>query len=129
MSKTSSVLAQLPNNIVESEELTLAAKKTLGALLLWTENSKAMESGIIAIDNKTLCKIGGIEHDTLLEALADLKLYGLVDRKIGEGEGAASEYTIHFEELEKPLRKRSIGERFSRFMSQSKSLEMPIRTT
>lgn len=116
MSKTSSVLAQLPNNIVESE-LSLAAQKTLGALLLWTENSKAMESGIIAIDNKTLCRIGGVGHDTLLEALADLKLYGLVDRKIGEGEGAASEYTIHFEELEKPLRKRSIGERFGRFMS------------
>lgn len=128
MSKTSSVLAQLPNNIVESE-LSLAAKKTLGALLLWTENSKAMESGIIAIDNKTLCRIGGVGHDTLLEALADLKLYGLVDRKIGEGEGAASEYTIHFEELGKPLRKRSISERFGRFMSQSKSLEMPIRTT
>lgn len=128
MSKTSTVLAQLPNNIVESE-LSLAAKKTLGALLLWTENSKAMESGIIAIDNKTLCRIGGVGHDTLLEALADLKLYGLVDRKIGEGEGAASEYTIHFEELGKPLRKRSISERFGRFMSQSKSLEMPIRTT
>ena len=129
MSKTSSVLAQLPNNIVESEELTLAAKKTLGALLLWTENSKAMESGIIAIDNKTLCKIGGVGHDKLQEALADLKLYGLVDRKVGEGLGNASEYTIHFEELEKPLMKRSISERFGRFMNKSKSLETPIGIT
>ena len=128
MSKTSSVLAQLPTNITESE-LSLAAQKTLGALLLWTENSKAMESGIIAIDDKKLCKIGGIGHDTLLEALADLKLYGLVDRKIGEGLGNASEYTIHFEELEKPLRKRSISERFGKFMNKSKSLETPIGTT
>lgn len=128
MSSTSSVLAQLPTNITESE-LSLAAQKTLGALLLWTENSKAMESGIISIDDKKLCKIGGIGHDTLLEALADLKLYGLVDRKIGEGLGNASEYTIHFEELEKPLRKRSISERFGKFMNKSKSLETPIRTT
>ena len=128
MSSTSSVLAQLPTNITESE-LSFAAQKTLGALLLWTENSKAMESGIIAIDNKTLCKIGGVGHDKLQEALADLKLYGLVDRKVGEGLGNASEYTIHFEELEKPLRKRSISERFAQFMNKSKSLETPIRTT
>ena len=35
MSSTSSVLAQLPTNITESE-LSLAAQKTLWALLLWT---------------------------------------------------------------------------------------------
>lgn len=97
--------------------------------MLWTENSKAMESGIIAIDNKTLCKIGGVGHDKLQEALADLKLYGLVDRKVGEGLGNASEYDIHFEELEKPLMKRSISERFGRFMNKSKSFETPIGIT
>ena len=122
------VLEQLPSNILESE-LSLAAQKTLGALLLWTENSKAMESGIIAIDNELLCKIGGVGHTTLQNALAELKLYGLVDRKVGTCLGNASEYDINFEALEQPIRKRSIGERFARFKVKAQSLETPIGTT
>ena len=121
------VLEQLPSNIIESE-LSLAAQKTLGALLLWTENSKAMESGIIAIDNELLCKIGGVGHTTLQNALAELKLYGLVDRKVGTCLGNASEYDINFEALELPIRKRSIGERFARFKDKAQSLETPIGT-
>ena len=124
----SNVLEQLPTQIIESE-LSLTAKKTLAALLLWTENSKAMETGIIAISNRKLCQIGGVGGTSLTEALSELKLYGLVDRKVGTGLGDASEYTINFEKLEEPPRKRSIGERFGRFMNKSKSLETPIRTT
>ena len=122
------VLKQLPSNILDSE-MSLIAQKTLGALLLWTENSKAMESGIIAIDNKLLCKIGGVGHDKLNEALAELKIYGLVDRKIGNGLGNASEYVINFEALEQPLRKRSIRERFGKFMSNPKSSGTTIGIT
>lgn len=123
------VLEQLPSNILESE-LSLAAQKTLGALLLWTENSKALESGIIAISNKQLCKIGGVGHDTLKNALAELKLYGLVEtKKVGTCLGNASEYDINFEALEQPIRKRSIGERFARFKDKAQSPETPIGTT
>ena len=122
------VLKQLPPNILDSE-MSLIAQKTLGALLLWTENSKAMESGIIAINNKLLCKIGGVGHDKLNNALAELKIYGLVDRKVGSGLGNASEYVINFEALEKPLRKRSIRDRFGKFMGNTKSSETPIGTT
>ena len=125
----SNVLEQLPTQIIESDELSLAAKKTLGALLLWTENSKALESGIIAVSNSKLCQIGGVGGTSLIDALAELKLYGLIDRRVGTGLGDASEYTIHFERLEEPLKKRSIGERFARFMNKSKSLEKPISAT
>jgi hypothetical protein len=122
------VLEQLPSNILDSE-LSLVAQKTLGALLLWTENSKAIESGIIAIDNKLLCKIGGVGHTKLKEALAELKLYGLVDRKLGNGLGNASEYVINFEALEQPLKKRSIRDRFGKFMGSPKSSGTTIGTT
>lgn len=122
------VLKQLPPNILDSE-MSLIAQKTLGALLLWTENSKAMESGIIAINNKQLCKIGGVGHDKLNEALAELKIYGLVDRKIGSRLGNASEYVINFEALEQPLRKRSIRERFGKFISNHKSSGTTIGIT
>lgn len=122
------VLKQLPSNILDSE-MSLIAQKTLGALLLWTENSKAMESGIIAINNKLLCKIGGVGHDKLNEALAELKVYGLVDRKIGSRLGNASEYVINFEALEQPLRKRSIRDRFGKFISNLKSSGTTIGIT
>lgn len=120
----------LPDNIIKATELSDDAKKVLAALLVWAENSKAVETGIIAINDAKLAKIACIRKEKLKDIFVQLRLYDLVYRKVGGFEqGKASEYDINFDKLEQPLKKRSFSERFARFKKEVKSSENPLGTT
>ena len=120
----------LPDNIIKATELSDDAKKVLAALLVWAENSKAIETGIIAINDAKLAKIACIRKEKLKDIFVQLRLYDLVNRKVGGfKQGKASEYDINFDKLEQPLKKRSFSERFARFKKEVKSSENPLGTT
>ena len=115
----------LPPNITDSE-LSLATKKVLAAMLDWYQNSKAKETKVVTISNKVLCAIAGVGGTSLQESLRELNDFNLVSRRIGTKLGDASEYTIHFKNLLKPLKRMTFEEMFS---EELESLENPISTT
>lgn len=95
----------VPEHISESSELSLSAKKLLDALINYRFNSKACDTGKIFVSNNTLCKLAKIGHSQLLKSIIELKNYSLLDRVQGSEIGNASEYVIHFEKLNEPLKK------------------------
>ena len=115
----------LPQNIIDSEELSLASKKVLAAMLDWYKNSQANQTHIVIISNKILCAISRVGGNSLQEALRELSSYNLVTRTIGTKLGDASKYIIHFQNLIKPLKKMTFEEMFSK---ELESLENPIST-
>lgn len=115
----------LPQNIIDSQ-LSLASKKVLAAMLDWYQNSKAKETKVVTISNKVLCAIAGVGGTSLQESLRELNDFNLVSRRIGTKLGDASEYTIHFKNLLKPLKRMTFEEMFS---EELESLENPISTT
>lgn len=120
----------VPEHISESSELSLSAKKLLDALINYRFNSKACETGKIFVSNNTLCKLAKIGHSQLLKSIIELKNYSLLDRVQGSEIGNASEYVIHFEKLNEPLKKKSFDEMFGRFIGgQSKENRPTSRTT
>lgn len=119
----------VPEHISESDELSLASKKLLEALLNYQFNSKAYDTGKLFINNKTLCKLSKVGHSQLMKSIVELKMYSLVDRVQGGERGNASEYIIHFEKLKEPLKRKSFDDMFGRFMNGGQSLETPMGTT
>lgn len=119
----------VPEQIVQSEELSLASKKILEALLDYLDNSQASTTRRIFINNKTLCRLAQVGHSVMFNALKELKQYSLVDRIQGKDKGTASEYIIHFDKLEEPLRKKTFHELFAKDIEMAKSRETPIGTT
>ncbi|MBP5421172.1 MAG: hypothetical protein J6Y78_01890 [Paludibacteraceae bacterium] len=123
------LLEQLPENIANSVELSDDSKRVLGALLYWLLNSKAYETGVLFISNAKLRSIAGMKQNYMLDAISELKEFGLIDRKVGGERGCASEYTIYWDNLKKPLKKKSFEDKFSKFFDKGKSLETPLGTT
>ena len=119
----------VPEHISESDELSLASKKLLEALLNYQFNSKAYNTGKLFINNATLCKLSKVGHSQLMKSIVELKMYSLVDRVQGGERGNASEYIIHFEKLKEPLKRKSFDDMFGRFMNGGQSLETPMGTT
>ena len=119
----------VPEHISESEELSLASKKLLEALLNYQFNSKAYNTGKLFINNATLCKLSKVGHSQLMKSIVELKMYSLVDRVQGGERGNASEYIIHFVKLKEPLKRKSFDDMFGRFMNGGQSLETPMGTT
>ena len=119
----------VPEHIAQSEELSLASKKILEALLDYLDNSQASTTRRIFINNKTLCRLAQVGHSVMFNALKELKQYSLVDRIQGKDKGTASEYIIHFDKLEEPLRKKTFHEFFAKDIEMAKSQETPIGTT
>ena len=119
----------VPEHIADSDELSLAAKKILEALLDYLDNSQASTTRKIFINNKTLCRLAQVGHSVMFKSLKELKQYSLVDRIQGKGMGTASEYIIHFDKLEEPLRKKTFREFFAKDIEMAKSRETPIGTT
>lgn len=124
--KQEELLDLLPTNIANAEELSIQAKKILGALHHWILYSQAQETGRIIIGNKGLATIAGVSKDDnrFNEYLGELLKYGLVTRKTGKrrtlGEkNQASEYFINWEALEQPLVKIDYNQRFSAFRQKS----------
>ena len=119
----------VPEHIAQSDLLSLASKKILEALLDYLDNSQASTTRRIYINNKTLCRLAQVGHSVMFQSIKELKQYSLVDRIQGKDKGTASEYIIHFDKLEEPLRKKTFHEFFAKDIEMSKSRETPIGTT
>ena len=111
----------LPQNIKESDVISSNAKKVLTYLLnQWLVNKKARESGYVVASNYELsvgCKING---GAVMTAVQELIEHNLVLRKAGikrtQGQTPqASEYTILFHNLRKPLVKNNFETLFGEF--------------
>lgn len=118
----------LPQNILDSSELSLASKKVLAAMLDWYKNSEARQTKIVIISNKVLCSIAGVGGTSLQESFRELEEYSLIARTIGTKLGDASKYIINFKNLVKPLKRMGFEEMFSEELEITKSLEKPIST-
>ena len=119
----------VPEHIAQSDLLSLASKKILEALLDYLDNSQASTTRRIYINNKTLCRLAQVGHSVMFQSIKELKQYSLVDRVQGKDKGTASEYIIHFDKLEEPLKKKTFHEFFAKDIEMSKSRETPIGTT
>lgn len=119
----------VPEHIAQSDLLSLASKKILEALLDYLDNSQASTTRRIYINNKTLCRLAQVGHSVMFQSIKELKQYSLVDRIQGKDKGTASEYIIHFDKLEEPLKKKTFHEFFAKDIEMSKSRETPIGTT
>ena len=119
----------VPEHIAQSDLLSLASKKILEALLDYLDNSQASTTRRIYINNKTLCKLAQVGGSILLKGVKELKQYSLVDRIQGKDKGTASEYIIHFDKLEEPLRKKTFNEFFAKDIEMAKSQETSIGAT
>lgn len=118
----------LPQNIKDSELLSLASKKVLAALLDWYLNSEAKTTKVVIISNKVLCSIASVGGTSLQESLRELNDFNLVTRTIGTKLGDASKYYINFKNLIKPLQKQTFESLFSEELEEVKSQENPIST-
>lgn len=118
----------LPQNIKDSELLSLASKKVLAALLDWYLNSEAKTTKVVIISNKVLCSIASVGGTSLQESLRELNDFNLVTRTIGTKLGDASKYYINFKNLVKPLQKQTFESLFSEELEEVKSQENPIST-
>ncbi len=133
--KFEEMMDRLPSNIKESDVLRLESKKVLAALLDLMLHSEARKSKVIYVNNGTLRKIAGINSNSLLEATRQLEDYDLITRKagtvreVGSKKGTASEYTIKFNNLKKPLKELSFDDLFSEFIEEDESSGTPINTT
>ena len=119
----------VPEHIAQSDLLSLASKKILEALLDYLDNSQASTTRRIYINNKTLCRLAQVGHSVMFKSIKELKQYSLVDRIQGKDRGTASEYIIHFDKLEEPLRKKTFNEFFAKDIEMAKSQETRIGTT
>lgn len=117
---TKSLLEVLPKNIVESEELSLAAKKMLGALIDYFTHSQAKETQRLFMSNEKVCETANFGKSTLFKATRELEMFDLIEKKSGKArtqgqKTEASEYILHIDNFLKPLRKKTFENLMSMF--------------
>lgn len=117
---TKSLLEVLPTNIVESEELSLASKKMLGALIDYYSHSQAKETQRLFMSNDKICETANFGKSTLFKATRELEIYDLIEKKSGKArtqgqKSEASEYILHIDNFIKPLRKKTFENLMSMF--------------
>lgn len=110
----------LPTNIVESEELSLASKKMLGALIDYYSHSQAKETQRLFMSNDKICETANFGKSTLFNATRELEIYDLIEKKSGKArtqgqKSEASEYILHIDNFIKPLRKKTFENLMSMF--------------
>ena len=110
----------LPTNIVESEELSLASKKMLGALIDYYSHSQAKETQRLFMSNDKICETANFGKSTLFKATRELEIYDLIEKKSGKArtqgqKSEASEYILHIDNFIKPLRKKTFENLMSMF--------------
>ena len=110
----------LPTNIVESEELSIASKKMLGALIDYYSHSQAKETQRLFMSNDKICETANFGKSTLFNATRELEMYDLIEKKSGKArtqgqKSEASEYILHIDNFIKPLRKKTFENLMSMF--------------
>lgn len=111
----------LPENIKESDVLDDKTKKTLGAILnYFAILDKSKENGYVILSNTTLRESVGIRMNDLLNCIQTLIENNLIRRERGETRTAnkpsvASKYYMCWNELKKPLKKKTFDDIFAQF--------------
>ena len=124
----------LPSCILESELLSNDSKKVLAALInYYFVLDKVVENGYLFITNDDLRNTIQIRKSNMLLAINELIEFGLIEREVGQsrrkGEKAtASRYTIIFDNLEKPLKKKNFKDLYNDFLKKQKSIKKPLGT-
>lgn len=131
--KIEEMMDRLPSNIKDTDVLREESKKVLAALLELLLHSQAKQTKVIFVSNSMLRRISGINSNMILPSVNQLIDYDLISRKSGkprkEGKKSeASEYTINFNNLTKPLVEKTFDDLFGDFLDNSESLETPINT-
>jgi len=129
--KFDEMIGRLPSNIKDSTVLRFQSKKVLAALLDYYLHSQARETKLVIIGNSKLRSLSGIKQNDLTHALNQLEDYDLITRKVGKKgkDGIASEYTIHFKNLLKPLKEKTFEDLFFSELEDAKSSGTSMGTT
>ena len=103
----------LPQNIKDTDVITPNAKKVLAAILNYYATLNIVQTTKYLIcSNSVLRECVKLKHNDMLTAIQELIECGLIEREIGktrvEGQKSiASKYTIIWESLQKPLKKKN----------------------
>ena len=123
MRPKNSIETLLPKEFMKNTDIPTKAKTIMVALISLLLDTKAMDTGVIFASNSKLREMTKLGADSLRDGLRWLQLYGLIDRTAGRtwkaGEPKqASEYTINFENLSKPLQMKTFEDVFAKFMKK-----------
>lgn len=122
----------LPSEIKNTDVLSNNAKKTLAAIMnyyLLLEEVK--KNGYVYLSNELLRLSVGIRKNDVLSAVQELIECDLIERQAGRRRtqcerAMASTYRVKWQNLVKPLKKKTFEELFSEFLKPS---ETPLGTT
>lgn len=128
--KFEEMMDRLPSNIRDTDVLRYQSKKVLAALLELYLHSRARETKLVIVTNTVLRKVSGVKSNDLVPSLNQLIDHELISRTVGDREGGrASEYTIHFHNLKRPLKERTFDELFADELEEVESSGTSMGTT
>lgn len=121
----------LPQNIKESDVISENAKKVLATIMnYYLVLDKVKQQGYVHLSNQLLRQSVKIKQNDMMTAIQELIDYDLIEREVGkiwtEGQPhMASKYTVKWNNLQKPLKKKTFEELFQDFLKPS---ETPMGT-
>lgn len=115
----------LPMNIQDTDLLSENDKKVLAVILkaYSVMSDSASSNGYVFLTNDTLAKSCKLSKTSILESVRRLRTYDLVTKEIGsprsEGnKGVANRYTVNFENLQKPIVRKTFETMFAKFLNK-----------
>ena len=116
----------LPENIKNSDVLTTNDKKVLGAIMnAYATLEIVKNTGYYVCPNEALRNITGIKQNSLIESIQNLIDCKLITREVGERytkgkRPKASIYRVVWENIKKPVVKKTFDELFSTYLDAPK---------
>jgi len=114
----------LPTNIKESDLVTKNAKKVLATIInYYFVLDEPKRLGYLYMNNETLRESCQIKKKSMLEAVQELIELGLIRRERGEKwtkgkKPTASRYYVNWNDLKKPIQKKTFEDLFDNFMQE-----------
>lgn len=114
----------LPTNIKESDLVSKNAKKVLATIInYYFVLDEPKKLGYLYMNNDTLRESCKIQRNAMLAAIQELIELGLIRRERGEKwtkgkKPTASRYYVNWNDLKKPIEKKTFEDLFDNFMTQ-----------
>ena len=114
----------LPTNIKESDLVSKNAKKVLATIInYYFVLDEPKRLGYLYMNNETLRESCQIKKKSMLEAVQELIELGLIRRERGEKwtkgkKPTASRYYVNWNDLKKPIQKKTFEDLFDNFMQE-----------
>ena len=115
----------LPQNIKDTDVISTNAKKVLATIMNYhLVLDKVKTQGYVNLSNQLLRQSSRIKQNDMMSAIQELTDYNLIEREVGkvwtEGQPhIASKYTVIWNNLQQPLKKKSFEDLFSQFLKPS----------